>query len=147
MKHLSAFLLCLLTSCYPYGKYSYDPIQSAEPTPPQYSSGIYKGVHWGCSQEEVNNKLVWVKCDFENVSTKLVNICINVGYRASDEYSGYVVNHRVLCTGLLMPNSRTENYAAFVDYKDKLDERSALRNLCGHNLKYCYMITFADKQI
>ena len=97
------------------------------------STGIAHQLTWRCQEEDINDKLVWVECDFKNYAPYINNVCINVSY-ISRQTITEVAGSRQMCTGPLWSNAETANYAAFVK-----EQREALNKACGPKLVNCYM--------
>lgn len=145
-------LFCLLLSGCAY--YNISPTTSyveANTSPTQTTVSSANGVRWQCDQTTVNDALVWVVCDFQNTSHEVSNVCIGVSY--ANIHSGDMVpNHRTICSGDLSPQMTSENYAAFVNSKNKKlvedstsDERTRLAKLCGPLLSNCKLETYVPR--
>lgn len=126
--------LLLLASCQTTYQVS---IQEPNTIPQQITTGSANGIDWKCTQEEVNDRLVWIDCNFTNSSKKTSSVCINIAYTALNGYSGFVSNDRSTCSCGLPPGTSHDNYVAFIK-----DERIRLDNLCGTKLNDCAMISF-----
>lgn len=88
---------------------------------------------WACNVEELNDALVWVKCDFHNGKPVTESACIKVGFY--DNATGKpVVESRRFCSGVLTPNDNSTQYAAFIK-----ENRRTLRR-CGELLDLCVML-------
>jgi hypothetical protein len=132
MKTLYLLPLCIsIFSCGGEGMPAASPLENPAAVPVQIAFGNEFGVSYECEQKEINEKLVWVSCDFTNNSYTYASLCVNVNYANGYEV---VYNHRATCSGVLSPLETKTNYAAF----DKHDEeRVALHKLCGHRLMGC----------
>jgi hypothetical protein len=127
MKYLLLVLLTL-AGCVP--EYNIVPVSKTEV---HSSTGIAHQLTWRCQEEDINDKLVWVECDFKNYAPYINNVCINVSY-ISRQTITEVAGSRQMCTGPLWSNAETANYAAFVK-----EQREALNKACGPKLVNCYM--------
>lgn len=129
MKYLS-LVLFLLTGCFHATWYD-------NPAPSNWvGAAVYSnvnGVQVKCQEEEVNDKLVWIPCDFTNLTSEARRACINVSYFKNDT-SSEVVSGRQICT-LLSPNEQSRNYEAFITNK-----RDILTASCGVDLAFCRMV-------
>jgi hypothetical protein len=124
-------LFISILSCDGNGLPAASPLENPAAVPVQVVLGNEFGVSYECEQQEINDSLVWVSCDFTNNSQTRASVCVNVNYANGYEV---VYNHRATCSGVLEPQQTIRNYAAF----DKHDEeRTALNKLCGHRLMNC----------
>lgn len=90
-------------------------------------------VNWSCKLEELNDSLVWVKCDFHNSKTVPESACTKVGF-FNNQTNKLVVESRKVCSGPLAVGATSTNYAAFIK-----ENRVALR-ACGELLDLCVML-------
>lgn len=130
MKYLAlAFLL--LTGC----AGTPAPVAPVEPPPPVIIARGTDGlVDWSCHVEELNDKLVWVPCEFHNKTPNIiVSSCIEVTFYDRLTMTP-VVESRRFCSGPMATNENKTNYAAFIKEK-----RQALQR-CGELLDLCVML-------
>ena len=114
--------------------------ESAPPLLPAQPPGPTAGGHaydmsWSCEETDVNNTLVWVRCEFANYQQPIKEACIRVTYKDRDSHQN-VAESRNLCSGPLWAGGTSENYAAFFR-----ENRVALAKFCGPQLEKCYMDT------
>jgi hypothetical protein len=107
-------------------------------TPPsvgQTTSGWNQAhtVQYSCEQQDVNKALVWVVCDFHNVSSQRTNTCLQVIYNKGSQE---VAASRQVCSYYLWSGQSTTNYAAFTK-----DLRNQLAYSCGDKLELCTLST------
>jgi hypothetical protein len=127
-------LLLLLTGCVDQNLYNHTFTPQIDHGPPSY--GYLNGVNWRCSEEEINEKLVWIECKFTNYSySRVEKFCIQVGYD-ENKSKQEVLHSRRVCTSSLDPDENFVNYAAFIREK-----RNRLTEFCGVELAGCYMTT------
>jgi hypothetical protein len=111
---------------------------------PSMSSGSYNGVEWICGADEINDDLVWVRCNFHNVSISNREVCLRVGYKRPTELltndQSFVLSDRIGCSGMLDPDQRSENYFAF-----QKEARKRLDQVCGTGLKLCKLKAMVSK--
>jgi hypothetical protein len=104
-----------------------------DPIPTIIARGTDGLVDWSCTVEELNDKLVWIPCEFHNRNPAMISSCIKVSFY--DEVSGkLVVESRKFCSGPLAPNENKTNYAAFIKEKRQTLQR------CGELLNLCVML-------
>lgn len=133
MKKFLIICLCL-TGCVTA------PLIQSKDVQPEFdheSVGTANNVYWYCSQNEVNDSLVWVVCDFKNASSEPAHICLDVSYSGKGKT---VSNHRNICSSVMEPGEVFTNYAAFINDK-KQNERARLNELCGKNMEGCSLNT------
>ena len=104
-----------------------------DPIPVIIARGTDGKVSWKCQVEEMNDKLVWVPCEFHNEKTSLNSSCITVTFYDQLTMKP-VVESRKICSGPLAPNDFKMNYAAFIK-----DKRATLQR-CGELLDLCVML-------
>jgi hypothetical protein len=105
-----------------------------DPVPTIIARGTDGLVDWSCQVEELNDKLVWVPCEFHNKTTNItVSSCIEVVFYDRQTMRP-VVESRRFCSGPTAPNENKTNYAAFIKEK-----RQALQR-CGELLDLCVML-------
>jgi hypothetical protein len=92
-------------------------------------------MEWSCEETDVNDSLIWVRCDFHNTSPFGQEACIRIIFN-DNVTRQEVVESRKLCSGPLWAGGTNENYAAF--FKEK---RQTLAQSCGPQLQNCYMTT------
>src|ERR1700743_4011646 len=78
------------------------------------SMGVDNHIYWTCNQEDANESLVWVVCDFRNLSAESGRVCLDVSYNNNGKS---VSNHRAVCSSMLPPGQSFTNFAAFVNDK------------------------------
>lgn len=103
----------------------------------QYSFGQSNGIDWKCHEAEVNEKLVWIECQFQNLYHTNSNVCIQISYyklSPSDE----VAHSRNVCSGDLGFNEVSINNGAFIK-----DRRNLLTAKCNMGLDLCTLKTKA----
>lgn len=88
-------------------------------------------IGYSCQQQDVNQALVWVECDFHNFSARTDDICIEVVYRQGKRE---IARSRPLC-GIILAQEVDTNYAAF-----NKERRQAL-TVCGPKLEMCTLTT------
>lgn len=135
----AALLALLLAGC----TSNYNP-PTVVPTPPVRIAYNYtKDIMWVCSEEEVNNSLVWIKCDFVRTIASPANVCISVSYY-SDLVPGWDwadVASKKVCSGDLTDSKyESTKYIAFNKY-----ERKTLNEFCGNNLTKCTLTAHATE--
>ncbi len=104
-----------------------------DPVPTIIANGTDGNVTWKCQVEELNDKLVWVPCEFHNEKTTGTSACIKVTFYDNVSLKP-VLESRKVCSGLLSPHENKVNYAAFIKEK-----RQALQR-CGELLDLCVML-------
>jgi hypothetical protein len=132
MKYLLSLLL-VLSGCY-------HATQTSVPEKAvlhQSTNGRIDDIHFSCEQEEVNESLVWVTCRFTNVGLSTQNKCLRISYFKYE--NDQVTISRDVCSGPLVANQSSSNYAAFTQ-----NERKVLRS-CGVNLENCAMMARWDR--
>lgn len=112
-------------------------------SPIKISSGMRNGVRWECSQEESNDKLVWIKCQFNNLSPLpnyygTTKICVNLSYSNPDNQQ-VVAAIKPICSSNLMPGEQSEGFVAFRNV-----QRQNLNTLCGVDGQACSMLTASN---
>jgi hypothetical protein len=137
MKYL-LFTLLLLAGC---GAQTWQAPTAIE-NPQHRTMFVARGTNgvnsWSCTDEEVNDKLVWVRCGFINqwpaiAGKSTANSCVRVGFY-TEEGGLPIAQSRQVCSGPLQAGGTSINYAAFTG-----KERSALKR-CGSSLNYCVML-------
>jgi hypothetical protein len=110
-------------------------VESPPPPVGQTTSGWNQDhtVHYTCEQQDVNKALVWVACDFHNVSAQRTNTCLKVIYSKGSQE---VAASRQVCSYYLWENQSASNYAAFTK-----DLRNQLAYSCGDKLQLCTLST------
>jgi hypothetical protein len=116
--------------------------------PQQIASGFSSPFIWRCEQQEVNPALVWIECNFKNLSNPdptnpwiSAPPCIDVGYY--EEKTGkLVVASRKLCAGFLSCGEEKQLYVAF-----RNEDRAKLNQKCGPTLSECVMLTHRYDEI
>lgn len=108
-------------------------------TPPKapgpVATGSFRDMEWNCEETDINDVLVWVRCEFRNNAPPIKEVCIKVVYDNIAE-SKEVVESRELCSGPLWSGGTYENYAAFFR-----ESRKTLADGCGPKLEKCRMAT------
>ena len=106
--------------------------------PGPHVSSSFQDMTWVCEETDVNDALVWVRCEFRNNSPPIKNVCIKVIYstRPGPTTSTIVAESRDICSGPLWAGGTNENYAAFFK-----ENRKLLAQTCGPNLEKCFMAT------
>lgn len=104
-----------------------------DPVPTIIARGTDGLVEWKCQLEELNDKLVWIPCEFHNVNPAITSSCIKITFYSEADMKP-VVESRKICSGLLSPNEIKMNYAAFIK-----DKRATLQS-CGELLNLCVML-------
>jgi len=130
MKYLSLALLLLI------GCATEPPPVPVTPDPPPtiIARGTNGLVDYSCQVEELNDKLVWVPCEFHNKTPNItISSCIEVTFYDRQTMRP-VAESRRLCSGPMAPNENKTNYAAFIKEK-----RQALQR-CGELLDLCVML-------
>lgn len=89
-------------------------------------------VRYVCSQLEANEGLVWIRCEFLNVSDKPSELCLKIKYQSllTDES----VMGRKTCSGSLLGRKSSERFVAFSDKTWK-----EVNRLCGSLMDKCKM--------
>lgn len=96
-------------------------------------------VQYTCEQQDVNSALVWVACDFHNVSAQRTNTCLQVIYNKGSQE---VAASRQVCSYYLWENQSTTNYAAFTK-----EPRNKLAQSCGDKLQLCTLSTRLNGEV
>ena len=138
MKYLA---LLLLAGCV-HAKWT-DSIPAKNPAPPpvMVARGTDGDIDWKCELNDLNDSLAWVQCDFHDRSPfwLMTSACINVSF--FDQATGkLVVESREICSGPLLYNGNSTNYAAF-----QKENRVTLRK-CGESLDLCVMLAGPEKE-
>lgn len=131
MKYIILILTLFTISCAPVRYW-----QSQDPAfKPQVVGGTAETVAWACKEDQMNDKLIWIECEFHNRSyIKTVDsVCLEVSY-TSFTTQKEVAKSRKVCSGVLTPNEKTFNYAAFIK-----KQRELLISVCGLDNSSCYM--------
>ncbi len=101
-------------------------------TPIIIARGTDGNVDWVCNVENLNDKLVWIPCEF-HAKEATSGACITVGF--FDETTGKPVEEsRKFCSGPMQADEIKTNYAAFIQGK-----RKGLQ-ACGELLDLCVML-------
>lgn len=101
-------------------------------TPVIVARGTDGNVDWVCNVENLNEKLVWIPCEF-HAREATPGACVTVGFY--DEVTGKpVMESRKFCSGPLQADEIKTNYAAFIQGK-----RRGLQ-ACGELLDLCVML-------
>ena len=120
---------------------------SSPPTPaPRIASDTTNDVMWVCSEEEVNDSLVWIKCDFARTTNRDSSACLKISYNnnevnsVSNGWNWISITKRVpICSGLLTATQHeATKYVAFIKR-----EREVLNEYCGNNLTKCTLTAHA----
>jgi hypothetical protein len=109
------------------------PVAPEIPLPVIVARGTDGLVDYSCTVEELNDKLVWIPCEFHNRNPAIISSCIKVTFYSEMTLTP-VAESRKICSGLLGPNETKINYAAFIKEK-----RAALQR-CGELLGSCVML-------
>lgn len=112
------------------------PITSPNPS----TTGQTDKISWQCEQEIVNDKVVWVKCDFINKASEQAKVCIRVSYNLNTSNSQVAVS-RPLCSGWLLANETHTNYASFIG-----TNKENLMAACSSDLASCHLSSFVSPQ-
>lgn len=115
---------------------------TVEPVVPQTETHVHEHsivstkdpIRYVCSQLDVNENLVWVRCEFLNTSDASGEVCLKVEYRSllTDKF----VLGRKTCSGRLLAGKSSENFVAFTN-TDKT--RVRVNTLCGAMMDKCTM--------
>ena len=106
-------------------------------TPVIIARGTDGNVDWVCNVENLNEKLVWIPCEF-HAKEATNGACVMVGFY--DEATGKpVMESRKFCSGPLQADEIKTNYAAFIQGK-----RRGLQ-ACGELLDLCVMLASPAK--
>lgn len=89
-------------------------------------------VRYVCSQLEVNESLIWVRCEFLNTSDTPNEVCLKVEYRSL--LTNKSVLGRKTCSGRLLGGKSSENFVAFSNA-----DRKKVDALCGKTMDKCAM--------
>lgn len=129
MKYLAlAFLLLVGCASEP------PPAPVTPPPPTIIARGTDGLVDWVCQVEELNDKLVWIPCEFHNKTPHMkISSCIEVTFYDQLTMTP-VAGSRRFCSGPIAPNENKISYAAFIKEK-----RQALQR-CGELLGSCVML-------
>jgi len=135
------FLLALLLIGCAKPEYTPGPNDQPAPHPLIIAEGTSGPVDWACQVEDLNDKLVWVECNFKNaVHFPVGSVCVNVNFY-DEEAKKLVVGSRNVCSGPLLTLGTSTNYAAFTKEK-----RQALQQ-CGDNLQSCVMLAERNLEV
>lgn len=89
---------------------------------------------WICQETLLNDKTIWVECNFHNRSFKTVDsVCVEVVYYSALTKEE-VIRSRKVCSGVLTPNEVSVNYAGFIK-----KQRELLIAKCGISNNLCVM--------
>lgn len=114
---------------------SEEPTQS---TPFVRTSSDNGNVHWDCHQEDHNANLIWIECQFANISDQPHEACFRV--TISDDKDQEIANSRIVCSDMMVPNGTYENYASFQNSRANRT-RDEIRIKCGEDLAFCKLGT------
>ena len=131
MKYLLPFILCL-TGCYHHTWNDAPATPKEDHIPIIIARGTDGNVNWTCQTEDLNDKLVWVPCEFQ-AKEATSGACIKVVFY-DEATMKPVVEGRKFCSGPLKAGENKTNYAAFIK-----ENRMALRR-CGELLDLCVML-------
>ena len=123
------FSLLFLTGCVTYQ------VNTLPHAPGPTSIGFVDNMEWSCEETDVNDALVWVRCEFHNGNPPSPEVCIQVTFN-DNMTRQEVIESRRMCSGPLWAGGSYENHAAF--FKEK---RIALTQACGPKLENCFMTT------
>lgn len=141
MKYL-LFILLLLTGCFHYVWNDPSAIENPPPSPVQVAKGTDGEVSWVCQQQEVNESMVMIQCDFHNnlITDKthiMSQTCIRISYY-NEITTELVAESKKVCSGWLATGADSSGNAAFIK-----DKRRALQK-CGTDLRSCVMLAGND---
>lgn len=131
MKYL--VLLLALTGCADQTLYTKSPVDGPDKVG-NLVQGIAGGIRYQCQEEGVNEKLVWIPCEFRNIGFDSRRVCIQISYLTNDT-SMEVATSRQICTPVLRPDESFQNYGVFIKNK-----RDMLTASCGVDLNSCRMV-------
>lgn len=99
-------------------------------------SGHTPYVSWQCQVLDFNQSLIWMECDFINVSNRPAEACLQISI--SDQGGNELDRSRKVCSNVMQPGGSYENYASFVD-TSKNKRRSRLTQTCGVDSGRCHL--------
>lgn len=115
--------------------------------PMQTSTAVTTGnndhVSWQCRQADFNPNLIWIECQFHNISDKPAEACIQVVI--SDVRHVQVDQSRVTCSNMMAPGAIYENNVAFENTK-KSQRRSRIAEKCSLDTSWCTISTTETKR-
>lgn len=137
------FLFLSLMACGPEAmqlpsEVSHSPTEERMTPSKIFGTGSNENVSWQCHQADFNPNLIWIECDFINVSSHSAEACIKV--LISDTYNNKVDESRTICSNMMIPGGTYENYAAFENTK-KDQRRSHLTEKCSLDTSWCQLST------
>src|ERR1700722_20183548 len=74
-----------------------------------------RGIAWQCRQEDFNDNLIWIECQFQNTSNAPGRACLQA--ILSDDQQNEVSRSHVICSGMMAPGGTYENNIAFENTK------------------------------
>lgn len=76
---------------------------------------------WACQETLLNDKTIWVECNFHNTSfvRTVDSVCVEIVY-SSVVTGEEITRSRKVCSGVLTPNQVTANYAGFIKKQREL---------------------------
>lgn len=116
--------------------------------PMQISQTVFTTSHndhvsWQCRQTDFNLNLIWIECQFHNISDKPAEACIQVVI--SDVRHVQVDQSRVTCSNMMAPGATYDNNVAFENTK-KSQRRSRIAEKCSLDTSWCSISTKETKR-
>ena len=98
--------------------------------------GHGKDVEWRCVQDQADEHVVWIDCQFHKFShtTAQKETCIRLSYYKSP-LPDAVASSRLVCSDMLDDNENTNHYVAFQKF-----ERLELMVTCGVDNSTCKLV-------